>query len=378
MGDRGRAAAAAGRRQRLRLRRHQRPRGAGAGTRSRPGPAVGADRSGRTAGRWRRRDREPGRCRLRRRHAPGRAAPTLAGRRRTRRCSPARRSTGRRPRPGTAPAAVRLGIVDPTAKRLALARRAVAKGRAWRGRGDMWFSPGPPARRGPADGREAGLRLPRPRRRSSRPASTTWPRTSGCPRLAAGAGAGRSADVGRHGAGRRRAWAGCSTPRCAGWASSRTRSPGTASASGPRWSAAGAVRRPTRWTRSWTSFDPDALTRPGPGLRRHRRARRPGAGRARRGIDQGRSRALPRQRAQPVDGVRPGRGRGRARRGPSGHRACSVRYCRSGPASTPRCWSPTSRRSRRPRGRSRCSRPSVPGVVGDHRVAVPADEARGT
>ncbi|MEU6593840.1 beta-ketoacyl synthase N-terminal-like domain-containing protein [Streptomyces sp. NPDC046881] len=38
---------------------------------------------------------------------------------------------------------VRLGVVDPTAKRLALARRAVAKGRAWHGRGDVWFRPGP-------------------------------------------------------------------------------------------------------------------------------------------------------------------------------------------------------------------------------------------
>ncbi|MFE0516049.1 polyketide synthase, partial [Streptomyces sp. NPDC058964] len=37
----------------------------------------------------------------------------------------------------------RLGIVDPTAKRLALARRAVAKGRAWQGRGDVWFRPVP-------------------------------------------------------------------------------------------------------------------------------------------------------------------------------------------------------------------------------------------
>lgn len=37
----------------------------------------------------------------------------------------------------------RLGIVDPTAKRLALARRAVAKGRSWRGRGDVWFTPEP-------------------------------------------------------------------------------------------------------------------------------------------------------------------------------------------------------------------------------------------
>ncbi|MEU8692013.1 beta-ketoacyl synthase N-terminal-like domain-containing protein [Streptomyces sp. NPDC048665] len=38
---------------------------------------------------------------------------------------------------------VRLGIVGPNAKRLGLARRAVAKGRAWQGRGDVWFRPGP-------------------------------------------------------------------------------------------------------------------------------------------------------------------------------------------------------------------------------------------
>ncbi|GAQ70234.1 type I polyketide synthase [Streptomyces turgidiscabies] len=37
----------------------------------------------------------------------------------------------------------RLGIVDPTAKRLTLARRAVAKGRAWQGRSDVWFRPEP-------------------------------------------------------------------------------------------------------------------------------------------------------------------------------------------------------------------------------------------
>ncbi|MGW7424129.1 beta-ketoacyl synthase N-terminal-like domain-containing protein [Streptomyces sp. NPDC054813] len=37
----------------------------------------------------------------------------------------------------------RLGIVDPTAKRLALARRAVGKGRAWQGRNDVWFRPTP-------------------------------------------------------------------------------------------------------------------------------------------------------------------------------------------------------------------------------------------
>ncbi|MEX2971481.1 beta-ketoacyl synthase N-terminal-like domain-containing protein [Streptomyces sp. C184] len=37
----------------------------------------------------------------------------------------------------------RLGIVDPTAKSLALARRVVAKGRPWRGRGDVWFTAEP-------------------------------------------------------------------------------------------------------------------------------------------------------------------------------------------------------------------------------------------
>ncbi|MCS0600692.1 polyketide synthase dehydratase domain-containing protein [Streptomyces sp. LP11] len=46
-----------------------------------------------------------------------------------------------RPHPAAGPA--RLGIVDPTARRLALARRAVAKGRAWQGRNDVWFRPGP-------------------------------------------------------------------------------------------------------------------------------------------------------------------------------------------------------------------------------------------
>ncbi|MGI5134179.1 beta-ketoacyl synthase N-terminal-like domain-containing protein [Streptomyces sp. CA-106110] len=46
-----------------------------------------------------------------------------------------------RPRPDAGPA--RLGIVEPTPKRLALARRAVAKGRAWHGRSDVWFRPGP-------------------------------------------------------------------------------------------------------------------------------------------------------------------------------------------------------------------------------------------
>ncbi|WP_216215324.1 beta-ketoacyl synthase N-terminal-like domain-containing protein [Amycolatopsis aidingensis] len=37
----------------------------------------------------------------------------------------------------------RLGIVGPTAKRLAAARRVLAAGKPWRGRGDIWFSPRP-------------------------------------------------------------------------------------------------------------------------------------------------------------------------------------------------------------------------------------------
>ncbi|QKV98014.1 polyketide synthase dehydratase domain-containing protein [Streptomyces sp. NA02950] len=41
------------------------------------------------------------------------------------------------------PGRARLGIVAPTAKRLALARRVVTGGRAWRGRGDIWFTPAP-------------------------------------------------------------------------------------------------------------------------------------------------------------------------------------------------------------------------------------------
>ncbi|MFF1546820.1 beta-ketoacyl synthase N-terminal-like domain-containing protein [Streptomyces sp. NPDC058291] len=46
-----------------------------------------------------------------------------------------------RPHPEAGPA--RLGVVDPTAKRLALARRAVVRERPWHGRGDVWFRPGP-------------------------------------------------------------------------------------------------------------------------------------------------------------------------------------------------------------------------------------------
>ncbi|MEV7037625.1 beta-ketoacyl synthase N-terminal-like domain-containing protein [Amycolatopsis sp. NPDC051061] len=55
--------------------------------------------------------------------------------------------------PGDGP--VRLGVVDPTEKRLALARKAVARGRAWRGRNDVWFADRPLL--GPGGGKVAFL-----------------------------------------------------------------------------------------------------------------------------------------------------------------------------------------------------------------------------
>ncbi|MGW5721156.1 beta-ketoacyl synthase N-terminal-like domain-containing protein [Amycolatopsis sp. NPDC003865] len=49
-------------------------------------------------------------------------------------------------RPGarvTGDGPVRLGVVDPTEKRLALARKAVGRGKPWRGRNDVWFADRP-------------------------------------------------------------------------------------------------------------------------------------------------------------------------------------------------------------------------------------------
>ncbi|WP_199510503.1 type I polyketide synthase [Nucisporomicrobium flavum] len=45
-------------------------------------------------------------------------------------------------RPGTG-GPVRLGLVDPTDQRLAIARKIVARGEAWRGGRDLWFTPRP-------------------------------------------------------------------------------------------------------------------------------------------------------------------------------------------------------------------------------------------
>ncbi|MFE5628839.1 beta-ketoacyl synthase N-terminal-like domain-containing protein [Streptomyces sp. NPDC056543] len=54
--------------------------------------------------------------------------------------------------PGGDAGPARLGIVGPTPKRLALARRVVAKGEAWHGRNDVWFRPGPLPGGGPRGG----------------------------------------------------------------------------------------------------------------------------------------------------------------------------------------------------------------------------------
>ncbi|MEU6551802.1 beta-ketoacyl synthase N-terminal-like domain-containing protein [Streptomyces sp. NPDC046915] len=93
---------------------------------------------------------------------------------------------------------VRLGIVDPTAKRLALARRAVGKGRAWQGRSDVWFRSRPLL--GPGQGRLAfvfpGLEAEFTPRVDDIAAHFGLPRLPGAP-----AEELRVGDVGRHGAG---------------------------------------------------------------------------------------------------------------------------------------------------------------------------------
>src|SRR4029079_15126700 len=45
--------------------------------------------------------------------------------------------------PGAPQSPARLGVVDPTAQRIAAARRIVARGEPWRGGRDIWFTPRP-------------------------------------------------------------------------------------------------------------------------------------------------------------------------------------------------------------------------------------------
>ncbi|MGW4563782.1 beta-ketoacyl synthase N-terminal-like domain-containing protein [Streptomyces sp. NPDC004561] len=91
---------------------------------------------------------------------------------------------------------VRLGVVEPTAKRLALARRAVGKGRAWQGRSDVWWRPGPLLGR---DGGRLAYVFP------GLEGDFTPPRTDdvaahfGLPPLSGTGTRTRAGDVGRHG-----------------------------------------------------------------------------------------------------------------------------------------------------------------------------------
>ena len=100
----------------------------------------------------------------------------------------------------------RLGIVAPTAKRLTLARRAVAKGRAWHGRSDVWFTPSP-LLGGGEDERESGkLAFVFPGLEGDfEPHVDDVAAHFGLPRVPGPApsteGAARVSDVGRHGFG---------------------------------------------------------------------------------------------------------------------------------------------------------------------------------
>lgn len=98
--------------------------------------------------------------------------------------------------PGPSAPSCRLAVVGPTPKSLALARRAVARGRAWRGRGDVWYAPRPLL--GPGGGRLAFL-FPGLEGEFA-PRVDDVADHFGLPRPAV-ADAARVGDIGRHGAG---------------------------------------------------------------------------------------------------------------------------------------------------------------------------------
>ncbi|MCP2309416.1 type I polyketide synthase [Kitasatospora paracochleata] len=101
-----------------------------------------------------------------------------------------------RPEDGGPAPRCRLAVVDPTPKRLAVARRAVARGRAWRGRSDVWHAPAPLL--GPGGGRLAFLFPGLEGEFAPRVADVAD--HFGLPRPPVGDGT-RVGDVGRHGAG---------------------------------------------------------------------------------------------------------------------------------------------------------------------------------
>ncbi|MFR9792417.1 beta-ketoacyl synthase N-terminal-like domain-containing protein [Streptomyces sp. MB22_4] len=99
-----------------------------------------------------------------------------------------------RTHPGAGP--VRLGIVAPDAKRLALARRAVAKGRPWQGRSDVWLRP-TPLLGGPGD--RLAFVFPGLEGEFTPPRTDDVAARFGLPPLRGTPGETRVEDVGRHG-----------------------------------------------------------------------------------------------------------------------------------------------------------------------------------
>lgn len=266
--------------------------------------------------------------------------------------------------PATAAPPCRVAIADPTAKRLALARRAVARGRAWRGRSDVWFAPRPllgADRADPAAGRIAflfpGLESEFAPRVDDvadhlglpRPSASAGPGTAQDPQAA------RVGDIGRHGVGV------VAVGRLLETALRRmgVHPDAMAGHSVGEWTAmiASGVYAGASVDAFLESFDPDALRVrgwPSP-----RSAPPPTACSTR----WPRSRGCPKsssptttRRSSRSSAVRAGRSRSWC--SGSAPRVCSASCCRSSPASTPRCWPPTWGRSgRRPSASSCTGRP---------------------
>lgn len=211
------------------------------------------------------------------------------------------------PHPEAGPA--RLGIVGPTAKRLALARRAVGLQRGWHGRGDVWFRPGPPG----CLPRPTGIPVPGPGgrvhpagRRRGRPFRSACPRSRRRP--------DRRRGPARFRRGRRR------PPPRRGAAPQRDRAGRGRRTQRRRVDGHGRGRAVFRGRgrRVHGRLRPRLGDCPRSRLRRDRHQRRARSGRpARRGREPGGPGPLPRQRARSVDGVRSAGGGGGLRTGAS-------------------------------------------------------------
>ena len=160
--------------------------GRGAGRPARPRAATSTDAPGDAAGR---------------RHSPANSAAW------SRSCA----DSGRPAPPPPSDGPCRLAVLGLTPKRRALAAAVVARGRPWRGRGGVWFTPRPLlARR-----RHGWPSSSRAWSRTSRRTSTMSPTASGCPgpRLTGGGTPGGT------GGGRHRRRAASSPAYCPNWAS---------------------------------------------------------------------------------------------------------------------------------------------------------------